>query len=135
MSITTPSGDVKTQECLAGADIVVQVGDEVTKDEPITTNPNVGGFGQEGTYNDSKLSFGGCNMKQDNMMQQIAACCLQEEKECILQDMNRVYAYCAFAFSCFIAQLSFVLKKMLLLKYQMYRMSFSSYSGWQIILK
>ena len=37
----------------------------------------------------------------------------QEEKECILQDMNRVYAYCAFAFSCFIAQLSFVLKKRL----------------------
>ena len=37
----------------------------------------------------------------------------QEEKECILQDMNRVYAFCAFAFSCFIAQLSFVLKKML----------------------
>ena len=28
-----------------------------------------------------------------------------------LKDMNRVYAYCAFAFSCFIAQLSFVLKK------------------------
>eukprot|EP00434_Breviolum_minutum_P022891 symbB.v1.2.020196.t1/scaffold1681.1/size106035/7 len=80
VSITTPSGEVKTQECLTGADIVVQVGDEVTKDEPITTNPNVGGFGQE-------------------------------EKECILQDMNRVYAYCAFAFSCFIAQLSFVLKK------------------------
>ena len=46
MSITTPSGEVKTQECLTGADIVVQVGDEVTKDEPITTNPNVGGFGQ-----------------------------------------------------------------------------------------
>ena len=23
-----------------------QVGDEVTKDEPLTTNPNVGGFGQ-----------------------------------------------------------------------------------------
>ena len=37
---------MKTQECLTGADIVVQVGDEVTKDEPITTNPNVGGFGQ-----------------------------------------------------------------------------------------
>ena len=35
-----------SQECLTGADIVVQVGDEVTKDEPITTNPNVGGFGQ-----------------------------------------------------------------------------------------
>ncbi|CAL1168806.1 unnamed protein product [Cladocopium goreaui] len=82
VSITTPSGEVKTQECLTGADIVVQVGDEVTKDEPLTTNPNVGGFGQE-------------------------------EKECILQDMNRVYAFCAFAFSCFIAQLSFVLKKWL----------------------
>ena len=39
--------------------------------------------------------------------------CCQEEKECILQDMNRVYAFCAFAFSCFIAQLSFVLKKRL----------------------
>jgi hypothetical protein len=25
---------------------VVQVPDQVTKDEPITTNPNVGGFGQ-----------------------------------------------------------------------------------------
>ena len=105
VSITTPSGEVKTQECLVGADIVVQamatqqdrscqlftlfaffavhtclyklftphiwkgphgavlrnteadrarftsanqVGDEVTKDEPLTTNPNVGGFGQAG---------------------------------------------------------------------------------------
>ena len=50
VSITTPSGEVKTQECLTGADIVVQVGDEVTKDEPITTNPNVGGFGQAGCH-------------------------------------------------------------------------------------
>ena len=82
VSITTPSGDVKTQECLAGADIVVQVGDEVTKDEPITTNPNVGGFGQEGTYNDSKPSFGGCNMKPDNMMQQIAACRKRRSASC-----------------------------------------------------
>ena len=44
------------------------MGDEVTKDEPITTNPNVGGFGQEGTYNDLKPSFGGCSMKHDNML-------------------------------------------------------------------
>ena len=29
-----------------------EVGDEVSKDEPITTNPNVGGFGQAG--NDSQ---------------------------------------------------------------------------------
>merc|ERR1712062_467353 len=48
--------------------------------EPITTNPNVGGFGQE-------------------------------EKELVLQDMNRVYAYCAIGTSIFFAQLAFVLKK------------------------
>ena len=47
VTITTPSGETKTQDLLPGADIVVQVGDEVEKDEPITTNPNVGGFGQE----------------------------------------------------------------------------------------
>ena len=46
----------------------------------------------------------------------VATCILEEEKECVLQDMNRVYAYCAFAFSCFIAQLSFVLKKTLRLQ-------------------
>jgi len=42
---------------LAGADIVVQVGDEVTKDEPLTTNPNVGGFGQAGSV-PSQQRFG-----------------------------------------------------------------------------
>ena len=26
--------------------LLTEVGDEVTKDEPLTTNPNVGGFGQ-----------------------------------------------------------------------------------------
>ena len=31
-----------------GASQTWQVGDEVTKDEPLTTNPNVGGFGQAG---------------------------------------------------------------------------------------
>ena len=48
-----------------------------------------------------------------SMMQPLSTRHSQEEKECILQDMNRVYAFCAFAFSCFIAQLSFVLKKWL----------------------
>eukprot|EP00440_Ansanella_granifera_P054121 gb/GFBE01058668.1/.p1 GENE.gb/GFBE01058668.1/~~gb/GFBE01058668.1/.p1 ORF type:complete len:440 (+),score=142.85 gb/GFBE01058668.1/:1-1320(+) len=80
VSIQTASGETKVQELLPGADIVVSVGEQVSKDDPITTNPNVGGFGQE-------------------------------EKETILQDMNRVYAYCAIAFSIFIAQLTFVLKK------------------------
>jgi len=65
---------------LPGAQIVVEVGEQVKKDDPITTNPNVGGFGQA-------------------------------EKEVVLQDMNRVYAYCAISFSIFLSQLSFVLKK------------------------
>merc|ERR1719245_1606156 len=64
----------------AGADIVVEVGEVVKNGEPITTNPNVGGFGQE-------------------------------EKELVLQDMNRLYAYCAICTSIFFSQLAFVLKK------------------------
>eukprot|EP00933_Yihiella_yeosuensis_P038256 TRINITY_DN321_c0_g1_i5.p1 TRINITY_DN321_c0_g1~~TRINITY_DN321_c0_g1_i5.p1 ORF type:complete len:450 (-),score=137.55 TRINITY_DN321_c0_g1_i5:167-1516(-) len=80
VSITKADGEVEVQELLPGANIVVQVGDTVKKDEPITTNPNVGGFGQA-------------------------------EKDFVLQDMNRVYGYCAMATSIFIAQLSFVLKK------------------------
>jgi apocytochrome f len=80
VSIATKEGDVKTQELLPGADIVLVVGEEVTKGDPITTNPNVGGFGQI-------------------------------ETETILQDMNRIYAYCGIAFSLFICQLTLVLKK------------------------
>jgi len=80
VSIATTTGEVKTQELLPGADIVLQVGEEVTKGDPITTNPNVGGFGQI-------------------------------ETELILQDMNRIYAYCGIAFSLFICQLTLVLKK------------------------
>ena len=79
VSITGDDG-TKTQELLPGATIVVSVGDKVKKDDPITTNPNVGGFGQ-GEY------------------------------EFVLQDMNRVYAYCAVSVSIFFAQLAFVLKK------------------------
>eukprot|EP00930_Biecheleria_cincta_P047789 TRINITY_DN331_c0_g1_i1.p1 TRINITY_DN331_c0_g1~~TRINITY_DN331_c0_g1_i1.p1 ORF type:complete len:447 (-),score=104.60 TRINITY_DN331_c0_g1_i1:55-1395(-) len=80
VSITNKAGDVRTQQLLPGADIVVEVGEEVTKGDPITTNPNVGGFGQI-------------------------------ETETILQDMNRIYAYCGIAFSLFICQLTLVLKK------------------------
>ena len=47
------------EECLAGADIVVQVGDEVTKDEPLTTNPNVGGFGQAFSVPSQHFNSGG----------------------------------------------------------------------------
>jgi len=80
VTIKADDGTEKTQELLPGATIVVQTGDKVKKDDPITTNPNVGGFGQ-GEY------------------------------EFVLQDMNRVYAYCAVSVSIFFAQLAFVLKK------------------------
>mmetsp|Transcript_58968 Transcript_58968/g.117941 ORF Transcript_58968/g.117941 Transcript_58968/m.117941 type:complete len:404 (+) Transcript_58968:157-1368(+) len=80
VTVTKEDGTTAVQECLPGADIVVEVGEAVTQGDPITTNPNVGGFGQE-------------------------------EKEMTLQDINRIYAYCALATSIFLAQLSFVLKK------------------------
>eukprot|EP00448_Togula_jolla_P003863 CAMPEP_0170596260 /NCGR_PEP_ID=MMETSP0224-20130122/15014_1 /TAXON_ID=285029 /ORGANISM="Togula jolla, Strain CCCM 725" /LENGTH=439 /DNA_ID=CAMNT_0010920523 /DNA_START=55 /DNA_END=1370 /DNA_ORIENTATION=- len=80
VTIQGADGSSVAQEVLPGATIVVNVGDTVKKDEPITTNPNVGGFGQE-------------------------------EKDIVLQDVDRVYAWCAFATSLFIAQLAFVLKK------------------------
>merc|ERR1711920_991268 len=80
VSIKMADGRTVVQELLPGADIVVQPGEMVSKDEPITTNPNVGGFGQA-------------------------------EKELVLQDINRVYAYSAISFSIFLSQLSFVLKK------------------------
>merc|ERR1712037_493755 len=73
-------GTISVVECGAGADIVVEVGEVVKNGEPITTNPNVGGFGQE-------------------------------EKELVLQDMNRVYAYCAIGTSIFFAQLALFSKR------------------------
>jgi len=80
VTISQEDGTTMVQELLPGADIVVSVGEKVAKDDPLTTNPNVGGFGQA-------------------------------EKEVVLQDMNRVYAYCALSVSIFLSQLSFVLKK------------------------
>ncbi|CAE8595037.1 unnamed protein product [Polarella glacialis] len=80
VTIEGTDGSTVTQEVLAGGQIVVEVGEQVVKDDPLTTNPNVGGFGQA-------------------------------EKEMMLQDMNRVWAYCALATSIFVAQLTFVLKK------------------------
>merc|ERR550532_3408103 len=80
VTITKEDGSTAAVECLPGANIVVAVGEKVKSGDPLTTNPNVGGFGQE-------------------------------EKEMVLQDMNRIYAYCALATSIFLAQLAFVLKK------------------------
>jgi len=47
VTITTAEGKDVTKELLAGADVVVEVGDKVTKDMQLSTNPNVGGFGQD----------------------------------------------------------------------------------------
>jgi len=80
VTVTKEDGTAKTVEVLPGATMIVSVGDKVVKDQPLTTNPNVGGFGQQ-------------------------------DHDLVLQDGNRVYAYLAVAFSLFISQLSFVLKK------------------------
>jgi apocytochrome f len=44
--ITTNTGDVVTENVGVGADIIVKEGQEVSVEQPLTTNPNVGGFGQ-----------------------------------------------------------------------------------------
>jgi len=80
VTITTADGEDVTKELLAGADCVVEVGDKVTKDMQLSTNPNVGGFGQD-------------------------------ERDIILQDMDRVNNVMALMASIFVAQLGFVLKK------------------------
>merc|ERR1712087_888133 len=78
--ITKADGTTVDSQIGKGATVVVEIGEQVKKDEQITTNPNVGGFGQE-------------------------------DKEVVIQDMNRIYAYCALSVSIFLSQLVFVLKK------------------------
>jgi len=80
VTIQKADGTDVTKELLAGADVVVEVGDKVTKDMQLSTNPNVGGFGQD-------------------------------ERDIILQDMDRVNNVMALMASIFVAQLGFVLKK------------------------
>jgi len=80
VTIQKEDGTTKVQKCGVGATLVVSEGEQVKAGDPLTTNPNVGGFGQE-------------------------------EKEMVLQDMNRIYAYCALGTSIFFSQLAFVLKK------------------------
>merc|ERR1712216_220403 len=47
VSIVKADGSTVTQEILAGATMIVDVGQTVGKGQALTTNPNVGGFGQE----------------------------------------------------------------------------------------
>jgi len=49
ISITTASGDVVDQAIPAGPTILVSMGQTIQQDEPLTDNPNVGGFGQTET--------------------------------------------------------------------------------------
>ena len=44
--ITTSSGDLKTTVIPKEAELIVKESQLVTQDQPLTTNPNVGGFGQ-----------------------------------------------------------------------------------------
>lgn len=49
ISIITSDGDVKTQILPLGLDILVKENQVVQQDQPLTLNPNVGGFGQTET--------------------------------------------------------------------------------------
>lgn len=47
--IETGSGQQVTEQIPPGPDLVVSVGQSIQADQPLTNNPNVGGFGQEET--------------------------------------------------------------------------------------
>ncbi len=46
VTIQPETGDPVTEDVLAGANLIVSVGQSVTAGEALTSNPNVGGFGQ-----------------------------------------------------------------------------------------
>lgn len=47
--IETASGDKVTETIPPGPELVITVGQKIQQDQPLTNNPNVGGFGQEET--------------------------------------------------------------------------------------
>jgi len=49
ITIQTLNGDVVSEKIPAGPDLVIKTGDNVLVDQALTTNPNVGGFGQAET--------------------------------------------------------------------------------------
>jgi apocytochrome f len=49
ITFISPSGEIKTQSIPKGLDLIVKVNDNVVLDQPLTVNPNVGGFGQTET--------------------------------------------------------------------------------------
>ncbi|MFN9868684.1 MAG: apocytochrome f, partial [Pseudanabaena sp.] len=46
ISVQTSDGSIAVEKVPAGAELVVEPGSEVRAGSPLTTNPNVGGFGQ-----------------------------------------------------------------------------------------
>lgn len=46
LSILTSSGEIKTQSIPKEVDLIVKENQSVVQDQPVTINPNVGGFGQ-----------------------------------------------------------------------------------------
>ena len=49
ITIETPNGEQVVDKVPAGLDLLVKVGQAVQADQPLTNNPNVGGFGQKDT--------------------------------------------------------------------------------------
>jgi apocytochrome f len=49
LTITTSAGDTKQETIPTGLELAVKTNDVVKADQPLTLNPNVGGFGQEET--------------------------------------------------------------------------------------
>jgi apocytochrome f len=49
ISIQTAAGDTVNDKIPAGPEVIVRVGDVIQNDQALTTNPNVGGFGQTET--------------------------------------------------------------------------------------
>jgi len=49
VTIQPTSGEAIQEKIPAGPELLVKVGDNIQADQPLTNNPNVGGFGQEET--------------------------------------------------------------------------------------
>ena len=47
IAIQKADGDIVTEKIPGGPEVIVKVGQAISADQPLTTNPNVGGFGQK----------------------------------------------------------------------------------------
>lgn len=93
LQILTTEGKIETQILPKGLSVLIKRNENVKKDQPLTNNPNIGGFGQT-------------------------------EKEIVLQDPARIYAYMVFCFSIIVSQAFFVFKKKQFEKVQLAELDF-----------